>query len=165
MNEQGRSPGDVAPTRDALTVRLARVEDTAQIADFNVTMAHETEDLVLAPHGVHAGVAAVMANPEHGFYVVAESGERLVGALLITYEWSDWRNGRFWWIQSVFVIPEARRRGVYRALHAFVAGRAREHDEVRGLRLYVEMGNVSAQNVYQATGMRDSGYRIYEEVF
>lgn len=165
MNEQGRSSDVGAPAGYALKVRLARTQDTAQIADFNITMAHETEGIVLEPHTVHAGVASVMANPEHGFYVVAELGERLVGALLITYEWSDWRNGRFWWIQSVFISPEARRQGVYRSLHDFVAMRAHAHDGVRGLRLYVETDNAPAQNAYQATGMHDTGYRLYEEVF
>ena len=165
MNEQGRSPADGTADTSALTVRPARAEDTAQIANFNVTMAYETEGLELASHRVHAGVAAVMSNPEHGFYVVAEIGGRLVGALLVTYEWSDWRNGRFWWIQSVFVSAEARRQGVYRALHRCVSQRARERDDVCGLRLYVETGNASAQNAYQATGMHDSGYRLYEETF
>jgi GNAT superfamily N-acetyltransferase len=165
MNEQGRSSGAGALAGCTLNVRLGGAHDAARIAAFNVIMARETEGLDLAEGTVHAGVSSVLADPAHGFYVVAERAGRLVGALLITYEWSDWRNGRFWWIQSVFVIPEARRQGVYQALHAFVSRRAREEDGVCGLRLYVEMDNVSAQNAYRATGMHDSGYRLYEEIF
>ena len=109
------------------------------------------------------GVEAVLSDPGHGFYVVADTGGEIAGSLLVTFEWSDWRNGRFWWIQSVYVRPAYRRRGVYRALHEFVRDRARSTGGVVGLRLYVERENAVAQRTYAALGMDETPYRMYEE--
>ncbi len=146
-------------------MRAARAEDAAVIAGFNRSMARETEGRDLVPHAVRDGVAAVLADPTLGFYLVGELRSRVVGALLVTTEWSDWRNARFWWIQSVFVSPEARGRGVYRALHREVCRRGRERADVCGVRLYVEKGNRAAQNAYSAMGMRPTAYRLFEQEF
>ena len=101
--------------------RVAIADDAATLVGFNQAMALETEAKTLADGDVLPGVEAVLRDPRHGFYVVADTGREIAGALLVTYEWSDWRNGRFWWIQSVYVRPEHRRQGIYRILHAFVA--------------------------------------------
>jgi GNAT superfamily N-acetyltransferase len=161
MNGQTRSPASApAPPR----VRRAEPGDAGLIAGFNRAMARETEGRELAEDTVRAGVSAVMADAGHGFYAVAEIGTRVVGSLLVTFEWSDWRNARFWWIQSVYVVPGARRGGVYRALHGYVRREARAGGAC-GLRLYVESDNRTAQDVYVSMGMRASHYRIYEQEF
>jgi len=149
---------------DAPTIRRATTDDAETIVRFNRQMAEETEDKRLDPATVRNGVRAVFDGADRGFYLVAEREEAVVGALLVTYEWSDWRNGWFWWIQSVYVQPEARRTGVYRALHRAVRRRARAADEVCGLRLYVERGNAAARTTYEALGMTEASYRMYEEM-
>ena len=143
--------------------RLAIADDAATLAGFNQAMALETEAKVLADEAVLPGVEAVLRDADHGFYVVADTGGEVVGSLLVTYEWSDWRNGRMWWIQSVYVRPGHRRRGVYRALHEFVRARARSTGGVVGLRLYVERDNAAAQRTYAALGMHETPYFVYEE--
>jgi GNAT superfamily N-acetyltransferase len=115
------------------------------------------------PEKVGPGVAAVFAHPEHGFYLVAEMDGAVAGCLLVTYEWSDWRNGVFWWIQSVYVLPQCRRRGVYRALYEGVKARAARHPEVCGCRLYVERSNYDAQEVYRRLGLGQTRYLVFEE--
>jgi len=146
-------------------VRDAHLGDAAAIAAFNVAMARESEALELAVATVRAGVAAVFADPARGFYLVAERGQEIAGALMVTPEWSDWRNACFWWIQSVYVIPRARRLGAYRALHAEVRRRARTAGGVCGVRLYVATDNATAKRTYAALGMRERTYAIYEEEF
>lgn len=106
---------------------------------------------------------AVFSNPSHGFYVVAESDGQIIGSLLVTPEWSDWRNGVFWWIQSLYVLPQWRQHGVFRALYAFVAEKAGTDDAVRGLRLYVETNNTTARACYEKQGMAPSVYTLYEQ--
>lgn len=147
-----------------LRVRVAVAGDAATLAGFNRAMALETEARVLETEHLLPGVEAVLRDPSNGFFVVAESGGEVVGALLITYEWSDWRNGRFWWIQSVYVRPEHRRHGIYRKLYEFVRARARTAGGVAGFRLYVERENVDAQRTYAALGMSETAYRMYEEL-
>ncbi|HKA39395.1 MAG TPA: GNAT family N-acetyltransferase, partial [Burkholderiales bacterium] len=102
--------------------------------------------------------------PELGFYVVAQRNGDIVGSLMVTTEWSDWRNGSFWWIQSVYVLPQARRQGIYRRLHEFVKAEAGRKGDVCGFRLYVERGNVPAQNTYASLGMVETEYKLYEEL-
>ena len=143
--------------------RLAVAGDAATLAGFNQAMALETEARVLPDEVALSGVEAALRDSVHGFYVVAEAGREVVGALFVTYEWSDWRNGRIWWIQSVYVRPGHRRRGVYRALHEFVRDRARSTGGVVGLRLYVERENAVAQRTYAALGMSETPYLVYEE--
>ena len=148
----------------AVKARLAVAGDAATLAGFNRAMALETEDKILADANLVAAVETVLRDSGHGFYAVADTGHELAGALLVTYEWSDWRNGRFWWIQSVYVRPEYRRQGIYRTLHEFVRDRARADGGVVGLRLYVERENVGAQRTYAALGMSETVYRMYEEI-
>lgn len=149
------------PTHQA-TIRNATVDDARALAEFNRRMALETEGLSLLPPVLLSGVKAVFEDPARGFYVVAETRRGLVAALMITREWSDWRDGEWWWIQSVYVRPSFRRRGVYRSLYRHVtdcAGRARN---VCGLRLYVERENRVAQQTYAALGMRETRYKVFE---
>ena len=147
-----------------ITVRTATAEDIDLLARFNARMADETEDKTLDPETVRAGVQALFDDPDRGFYLVAVRDEEVVGSLMITPEWSDWRNGVFWWIQSVYVRPEARRTGIYRALHHAVRERAEVSDDVCGLRLYVERSNEAARETYEALGMTETSYRMYEEM-
>jgi GNAT superfamily N-acetyltransferase len=125
-------------------------------------MARETEAKELDPERSRLGVEAVFAEPSRGTYYVALRGDELVGALMLTHEWSDWRNGVFWWIQSVYVVPTARRGGVFRALYQHVLERARAQRDVCGLRLYVDATNRGAQEVYARMGMGAAHYRMFE---
>ncbi|MBE1162985.1 GNAT family N-acetyltransferase [Dyella acidiphila] len=146
-----------------ITIRLAERSDAAAVAEWNAAMAWETEHKRLEHEVLARGVAAVFDEPRRGFYLVAERDGEPVGCLLVTYEWSDWRNGDFWWIQSVYVAPQARRGGVFRALYADVARRAGEAGAV-GLRLYVETENLRAQSTYRDLGMEQCHYLMYEQM-
>jgi ribosomal protein S18 acetylase RimI-like enzyme len=145
-----------------LRIRPAYPRETATLVEFNRAMALESEGRALDPERLKPGVEAVFADPNRGTYYVALRGEEIVGALLITSEWSDWRNGVFWWIQSVFVVPAARRGGVFRQLYEHVLARARANPDVCGLRLYVEHENTRAQEVYRRLGMQAARYRFFE---
>jgi len=149
----------------APALRRADPADAAVVAANNRAMAVETEDVALDPLRVAAGVAAVLADPAKGFYLLAELGGRVVGQLLVTFEWSDWRNGTFWWIQSVYVDPAVRRRGVYRALYDHVLESARAAPDVCGLRLYVHHDNARAAATYAALGMERAPYEVFEVDF
>lgn len=160
--------GSSRPDRDRemnLQIRSARPEDTGTIADFNEAMAAETEDLELDRERLLPGVRAVLKDPSKGFYLIAEADGRIAGQLMITFEWSDWRNGMFWWIQSVYVHPEYRKQGVFRRLYEEVLDRARAAPDVCGVRLYVERENHRAQKTYESLGMISRGYRFYEVDF
>jgi ribosomal protein S18 acetylase RimI-like enzyme len=146
----------------SLLVRPAEPADLEIIVAFNVALARETEALALDLDTVRRGVAAVLEDPEKGRYRVAAQGGAVVGQLMLTREWSDWRSGWWWWIQSVYVAPEARRGGVYRALHRSVLDDAARTGDVRGVRLYVEQENTRAQRAYEAMGMERGRYLIYE---
>jgi ribosomal protein S18 acetylase RimI-like enzyme len=146
-----------------IVVRNAREQDIPALTHFNVAMARETENKILSPAKVRAGMRAVIRHPDHGFYLVAELNGQIAGSLLVTREWSDWRNGVFWWIQSVYVPPEFRKRGIYRALHDAVKAHAKSSPEVCGFRLYVAKNNRAAMAVYSKLGMSETEYRIYEE--
>ena len=146
-----------------LRIRDARSSDQEFLALGNEAMALETEHKRLDPTTIRRGVATVLGNPAHGRYFVAEDAAgHAVGQLMLTYEWSDWRNGQFWWIQSVYVLPAARRAGVFRALYEHVDSLARSTPAIIGLRLYVELDNVAARLTYERCGMRDGGYRVME---
>jgi len=136
-----------------LQIRPARAEDAALLAYWAQAMALETENKVLPDAEVLPGIARGIAEPVLARYFVAEH----------TFEWSDWRNGLWWWIQSVYVPPEFRRRGVYRALYAHVRALAEADAGVCGIRLYVENDNRIARSTYEALGMQDAHYRIYEQ--
>lgn len=151
-------------------LRLAEERDAQALVEFNRAMARETEAKDLALDVLTAGVENLLRSPQHGFYVVAEycaapenQGE-VVASLLVTYEWSDWRNGLFWWIQSVYVKPPFRRRGVYRRLYEFVKSRASNERDVRGFRLYVEKENRIAQQTYERLGITETHYKMFEEL-
>ena len=141
-------------------IRKATLNDSEAIQAFNIAMALETESKVLDKDRLQAGVAAAFEADGRGFYYLAEVAGRAVGQLLITTEWSDWRNGDFWWIQSVYVHPDYRRRGVYRTLHNHVLAEARLRKDVCGLRLYVDKDNHRAQSVYASLEMRQARYDL-----
>jgi ribosomal protein S18 acetylase RimI-like enzyme len=144
-------------------IRLANKSDADALVEFNQAMALETEGKQLDPEKIANGVAAVFADENKGFYVVAENDGRIVGGLMVTYEWSDWRNAWFWWIQSVYIRPEGRGQSLYRRMYDFVKQHAVEAENVCGFRLYVETENTHAQNVYDAVGMQRSHYVMFEE--
>ncbi|MBI2684874.1 MAG: GNAT family N-acetyltransferase [Acidobacteria bacterium] len=125
-------------------------------------MALETENIVLDRERLRAGVEAVFADAARGFYLIAEADGERAGQMMITYEWSDWRNGVFWWIQSVYTVPEHRGLGVFKALYSAVQERARNAGGVCGLRLYVEAHNERAQATYRRCGMSETVYRMFE---
>lgn len=143
-------------------VRPAGREEAATIADFQLRMARETEDLELDPGTLARGVDGVFAEPARGTYWVAEAAAQVVGSLLVTSEWSDWRNGPIWWIQSVYVLPAERGRGVYRQLYERLRREVEAAPEVQGLRLYVERRNTGAKRVYERLGMTKEHYEMYE---
>lgn len=149
-----------------LCVRTATLKDAEPIAAFQQAMALETESKRLDATTLGQGVAGVFEAPERGFYLVADAADGgtagVVASLLITYEWSDWRNATFWWIQSVYVDAAWRRRGVYRAMYDHVLSLARARGDVCGIRLYVERTNAIAQKTYDSLGMHKSHYDLYE---
>ena len=150
-------------------IRPATPADCAIIAEFNIRLAWETERLALNPATVNAGVAALLADPAKGLYWVAErpaaegTPAEIVGQIMITYEWSDWRNGVIWWIQSVYVRESARGRGVFTALYRHLEALARARPEVCTLRLYMERDNTTARRTYTRLGMVETHYQVFEQ--
>ncbi len=149
---------------EAIHIRPARQEDVSLMARWAEAMALESEDAVLQPGIVQRGIQRALEDPARGRYFMAEIAGEPVGTLMLTYEWSDWRDAWWWWIQSVYVATGHRRRGVYRALYAHVRALAEADPEVCGLRLYVERENTNARRTYEFLGMADTGYRMYEQV-
>lgn len=147
-----------------MNIRLAQKEDAPALVDFNQAMALETEGKRLDSEILKSGVEAIFGDEKKGFYVVAENEDRIVGGLMVTFEWSDWRNNWFWWIQSVYILPDFRGRKIYRLLYEFVKQRAEASKNVCGFRLYVERENERAQKVYEKLGMEESHYLMYEEM-
>jgi ribosomal protein S18 acetylase RimI-like enzyme len=148
---------------DSIFVREATADDWPTIAQFNCRLAEETESLTLDPATIEAGVRAALVDPGKARYFVAVlGGSKIVGQLMHTYEWSDWRNGNIWWLQSVYVSPEFRSRGVFRKLFDFLVQRGQRDPTVVGLRLYVEDHNERAQAVYCRLGLAPGGYRVME---
>ena len=146
-----------------MNIRLANKNDVDALVEFNQAMAMETERKRLDPNILIPGVTAVFDDEGKGFYVVTEAEGKIVGGLLVTFEWSDWRNGWFWWIQSVYVVPEYRGRSVYPEMYAFIKRLAEERGNICGFRLYVEKENETARRVYAKAGMEETYYRMYEE--
>jgi GNAT superfamily N-acetyltransferase len=144
-----------------LLIRKAKPSDAPSIIDFQLKMAWETEKMKLVPEIVTKGVDAVFHDQSRGQYYVAESNGKVVASLLITYEWSDWRNCSVWWFQSVYVVLEFRRQGVFRKMYSHIRELAEEQD-IAGLRLYVETKNSRAQKTYEALGMSSEHYAFYE---
>ena len=147
-----------------MKIRRAAWRDAKVLVAFNAAMALETERKVLLPRVIGAGVRGLLRRPDSGFYVVAERDGEVIAALMVTKEWSDWRNGDFWWIQSVYVRPEFRRRGVYRRLYGHLQDLAAKKRAVCGFRLYVERNNRRAQATYRAAGMERTHYLVFEEL-
>ncbi|QQS45631.1 MAG: GNAT family N-acetyltransferase [Acidobacteriota bacterium] len=142
-------------------IRSAVIADAATIAEFQIAMALETENLVLDREICSAGVRAVFDDPSRGSYFIAERDGRVIASTLVTYEWSDWRNGVVWWIHSVYVVPGERGSGVFAQLYRHLQSLARESG-VRGIRLYVDKTNTAAQRVYEKLGMNGEHYHLYE---
>ncbi len=147
-----------------LRIREASPADGAVLADYNSRMAEETEGRALDQGKVAPGVAALLADRNKGRYWVAECGGEIVGQLMVTYEWSDWRNGTLWWVQSVYVHPAFRRKGVFSALYRHVESLASAEPDVCGLRLYVEQNNTRAQRTYEKLGMVKPKYLVMESI-
>ena len=147
-----------------MNIRLAIEKDAPELVEFNQAMALETEGKHLDSQVLKSGVEAVFQNEKKGFYVVTEAEGKIVGGLMVTFEWSDWRNSWFWWIQSVYILPDYRGRSIYRLMYEFVKNKANQEKNVCGFRLYVEKENVNAQKVYEKLGMESSHYLMYEEM-
>jgi GNAT superfamily N-acetyltransferase len=145
-----------------LVYREAKPRDAAAIIEFQLAMARETEELDLDRAILTRGVEAVFADPTLGRYFVADAEGEVVGSLMITYEWSDWRNGQVWWIQSVYVPAQHRRRGIYAGLYRHVRELIAPDPSIRGIRLYVDERNRPAQEVYARLGMNGEHYRVFE---
>jgi GNAT superfamily N-acetyltransferase len=152
-----------------IIVRPAGFKDVESIVTFSAALAQETEGRQLDQDRLRAGTLALLESADHGFFLVAELPQAgqpfIVGQLMITYEWSDWRNGVFWWIQSVYVTPVWRRQGVFRRMHEAVVMQAKTDPKVCGLRLYVEHHNQTARSVYERVGLAPSPYTVYEKDF
>lgn len=148
-----------------LSIRTATGHDWKVVADFNCRLAHETEKKELDRSKIDQGVQAVLGDANRGVYFVAESKGAIVGQLMITREWSDWRNGWFWWIQSLYVPADFRGQGVFKALYRHVELEADKASGVCGLRLYVDEDNERAQGVYERLGMKRSNYEFFEVEF
>lgn len=147
--------------QSSITIRRAVVKDAPDIARFQQLMAHETEGLNLDNNVLGKGVMAVFEDPHKGIYYVAEHDGKTVASLLITFEWSDWRNGMVWWFQSVYVIPEYRRKGIFRMMYEFTKNEGLR-EGIAGLRLYVDSSNTRAQKTYKAMGMNGDHYMTFE---
>ena len=148
-----------------VVIRRASTGDAPVIAGHNAAMAQEIEQLDLDQQRLLSAAGAVLEDETKGFYLVAEADGRVVGQLMITYEWSDWRNGVFWWIQSVYVDPAYRGRGVYTRLHTAIVEQAKAAGDVCGIRLYVDENNENAQRSYRRLGMSRTAYDMYEVDF
>ncbi len=143
--------------------RRATTADAHTLTAFNTEIARETENKELEPTVISAGVRRLLDDEREGFYLIADASNEIAGSLMVTTEWSDWRNGFFWWIQSVYVRPAYRRQGVYAGLYAEVKALAAEREDIWGFRLYVEASNEGARRAYEALGMTKTHYRLYEE--
>ncbi|MCH1923878.1 GNAT family N-acetyltransferase [Shewanella sp. C32] len=146
-----------------MLIRKATPQDLADIVAFNQAMAFETEGLELDGAVLQRGVQTLLAQPSRGFYLVAEQDGNIAASLMVTFEWSDWRAKDYYWIQSVYVQPAFRRQGLYRALYQHVKQLALEKGSAASFRLYVEQDNLVAQSTYQALGMEQSHYLMFEE--
>ena len=149
----------------AVEIRTGEAYDAAAIAEFNAAMALESEGVVLDMDVLTAGVQAALADRGKAFYLLASVDGNPAGQLMVTYEWSDWRNGWIWWVQSVYVKPEFRRQGIYRRLYRRLEAMAAKRGDVSGIRLYVMRENTGAKRTYESLGMHHSEYDLYETDF
>lgn len=146
-----------------MLIRKAKAQDLAALVQFNQAMAQETEGLALDETTLTQGVSTLLSHPEKGFYLVAQIAGEIVGSLMVTFEWSDWRAKDYYWIQSVYIRPQNRRQGIYGKLYGEVKHLAQINGGAASFRLYVEQENLTAQQTYQALGMKQSYYLMYEE--
>ena len=147
-----------------MTIRQATLDDLSALVAFNQSIAKETEDVALDSAILTPGIRRFLEQDRYGFYTVAETDGHVVGSLMITYEWSDWRNGVIWWVQSVYVSKKYRRQGIYRGLYQNVQKLAKADGNVCGFRLYVEKDNTVAQDTYRSLGMTETYYRLFEDM-
>lgn len=145
-----------------IKIREALKSDIQTIVDFQLVMAMESEGMKLEKAVLKDGVSAIFNDPEKGKYYVAEYNQEVVASVLNTYEWSDWRNGTIIWFQSVYVKPEFRKLGIFKQMYQFIKEKVVMDDRIKGIRLYVDKGNVNAQKVYEALGMTGDHYLTYE---
>lgn len=145
-----------------MVIRQATLNDHKTLVDFQLAMAHETEGIELHRPTVEKGVAAVLNNSTKGNYYVAEINGQVVSSLLTTFEWSDWRNGTILWIQSVYVMPDFRRKGIYSKMYAYLIEEVEQSDNLNGIRLYADKTNVPAQKTYEKLGMNQDHYVTFE---
>ena len=148
-----------------ICIRVARPEDLDSIVGFNAAIAAETEGKALDVATLRSGVLRALGDSADCTYFLAEMNGIVAGQTMVTYEWSDWRNGFFWWIQSVYVAPRFRRQGVFRELHRHIRNLAAKQQDVCGIRLYVHRENHGAQRTYRQLGMTETAYRLYEETW
>ncbi len=156
-HQTGREP--------VVAITEAQPEDLETLVGFNLRMAQETEGKALSADRLRAGCRWLLEHSNAGRVFIARCAGQAAGSLGLTYEWSDWRNGTFWWIQSVYVLPEMRRKGVFRCLYQHILDLAQAHPDVCGVRLYVEKNNLAAQRTYATLGMTETDYRLYEVEF
>ncbi len=145
-----------------MIVRKATKADLEMLIDFQLLMARETEEIILNITTVTNGVSAVLSDPKKGHYYVTEMDGKVVASLLTTFEWSDWRNGTILWIQSVYVLPEFRRKGIYRNMYSFLKEKVLNDENLKGIRLYADKSNYSAQKTYETLGMSPDHYITFE---
>jgi len=145
-----------------ILVREAVIDDAEVISNFQVAMAMETESFGLDKNKVSRGVKAVFGDKSKGQYFVAMAGDRVIGSLMITYEWSDWRNQWVWWIQSVYIVPSYRGKKIFTKMYQTIKDSVEKEDTVAGVRLYVDLTNVHAREVYKAIGMNGEHYQLFE---
>jgi GNAT superfamily N-acetyltransferase len=149
----------------AIIIRPGTIDDLAVIVEYNNALAVETEHRQLDIRALSKGVEALLRDPSKGRYFVAVEGNAIIGQTMFTFEWSDWRNGMFWWIQSVYVRPDKRGAGVFSALYRYIEQLSKREGGVCGLRLYAEEDNARAQRTYEKLGMTKTGYRVFEAEF
>ncbi len=148
-----------------IAIRMATKADLEVLVRFQIAMASESEDKGLDENTLRHGIATALSSEDLALYILAEIAGKPVGTLMLTWEWSDWRNGRFWWIQSVYVTSAHRRLGVYSAMHHHVLSLASKDPTAAGIRLYVEKDNDDAQATYRHLGMVETHYRLFETEF
>ena len=149
-------------TANPAKIDFATLDDTPFLVECQLDMALETEQLKLDKATVTKGVEAVFADTAKGFYIVAKNDNSLVACLMVTPEWSDWRNAMVWWIQSVYVKPEFRKTGIFGMMYDYIKERVLENSKVSGIRLYVDNTNTRAQEVYRRVGMNGEHYSTFE---
>ena len=148
-----------------LSVRIGQDGDADTLVKFGMALAWETERKQLSLPVVTKGVQTLLRNPQYGFYVLAEKSGKIVGSVMVTFEWSDWRCGLFWWIQSVYVKPEFRQQGIFKRLYEYLRNKASQEQNVCGFRLYVGQSNLAARSTYEKVGMKETSYNVYEKSF